>query len=351
MFIKNFIAKPLSVSLLLLSALTSGCQSRTEQQIEGSIQGTTYHIKVVLDKQQSNIPDLKTQVESLFEEIDKKLSNWREDSEISLFNRDHSRNWVTLSPEIVRLIAISRDIHDKTGGCYDLTVKPIFDLWGFSKHQNRIPEASEIDQALTHVGMNKLELNPAQNQIRKLDPEVQVDLSSIAQGYTVDKIAELMDRLGIASYLVEIGGEMMVKGVKADGSPWRVAIEKPTPFTREVERVLDVHEERGTAIMTAGTYRNFFEEAGKSYSHIFNPKTGRPVTHNLLSVTLLDQSPTMADAWDTALLCLGETEGSKLAESENLKALFIYKNGDQLQEQMTSAFQKAEGAPAGEKGK
>jgi thiamine biosynthesis lipoprotein len=327
----------LAAGALAVLALAA-CQQPTETQLAGSIQGTTYHIKMVLDGLPVTQEQVKADVEEVFRQVDEKLSNWREDSEISRLNRQKTTEWLPVSPEIVRVIAIAKEVHARSEGCYDLTVKPIFDLWGFSKHQEKVPEQADIDRVLAHVGMDKLELDAERLRLRKLDPEVQISLDSIAQGFTVGAVAERLERRGILNYLAEIGGEMKVKGKKANGNPWRVAIEKPTPLAREVERILDLHEEQGTAVMTSGTYRNFFESGGKTYSHILDPKTGRPVAHNLLSTTVLHQDPTWADAWSTALLCVGEIEGAKIAEAEHLKALFIYRDGDQLKEKMSGAF-------------
>lgn len=323
---------------LMLPVLLAACQQPTETQLAGSIQGTTYHIKLVLRDLPVQPEEVKADVETVFREVDARLSNWRDDSEIARFNQVRTTEWQAVSPEIARLVAVADEIGRKTGGCYDLTVKPLFDLWGFSKHENHVPTPAEIERTLAHVGMAKVEVDVDGSRLRKRDPEVQIDLSSIAQGYTVARVAEKLEARGIRNYLAEVGGEMKVRGHKANGAPWRVAIEKPTPLTREVQRVLDLQEERGTAVMTAGTYRNFFEEKGRTYSHILDPRTGQPVTHGLLSVTVLHDDATLADGWDTALLCVGEVEGLRLAEAEGLKALFIYREGDQLREQMTSAF-------------
>lgn len=277
---KSLFSKILLASFIILP----GCQSQSsETELTGSIQGTTYLV-------QSERPVDIEQLRKLVEE----------------------------------------------------TVKPIFDLWGFSKHENRVPTQEEINNVLLHVGMPRVEIDRANSRIRKLDPEVKIDLSSIAQGYTVTATANLLENQGIQNYLVEIGGEMKVKGHNAKGNSWRVAIEKPSPFSREVQRILDIHQMNGAAIMTAGTYRNFFEEKGHTYSHILNPKTGSPVTHHLLSVTVLHDDPTWADAWDTALLCVGETEAAKIAEAEHLKVLLIYQEGQVLKEHMSNAFVTAQ---------
>jgi thiamine biosynthesis lipoprotein len=333
---------PALVAALALAA----CQPNAPTELKGSIQGTTYHIKMVLDGIEVTPEQVKGDVEAVFRTVDEKLSNWRPDSEISKLNDLKTTDWLPASPEIVKLVEIARSVHEKSQGCYDLTVKPLFDLWGFSKHEDRVPSQAEIDATLRHVGLGKLELDPAGHRLRKQDPELRIDLGSIAQGYTVGAVAEHLERRGIHHYLAEIGGEMKVKGTKADGSPWRVAIEKPTPFVREVQRVLDVHEQAGAAVMTSGTYRNFFESGGKTYSHILDPHTGRPVTHNLLSVTVLHENPTLADAWSTALLCVGEVEGYRIAEAEQLKALFIYRDGNELKEKMSTAFASAPGRAA-----
>ncbi len=329
-----------SLILICLTGL-NGCQSQPknkESELVGVTQGTTYHIKIVPNEQPIDIEPIRKLVEETLNDIDLKLSNYREDSEISKLNRLKSSEWQPVSGEIAELVDIARQVYDRSQGCYDLTIKPIFDLWGFSKHENRVPTQEEINEALKHVGMTRLEIDKANARIRKIDPDVQIDLSSIAQGYTVSVIANLMEKQGYQNYLVKIGGEMKVKGRNGSGNPWRVAIEKPSPFTREVERVLEIHQQNGTAIMTAGTYRNFFEEKGHTYSHILNPKTGSPVTHHLLSVTVLHDDPTWADAWDTALLCVGEKEAAAIAEAEHLKVLLIYQEGESLKEHMSSAF-------------
>lgn len=328
----------LSRFLLAFLPLLTACQAPTETALSGAIQGTTWHLKMVANGLPVTADMIKIDIETIFGQVDEQLSNWREDSAISRFNQQKTTEWQTVPHPIIQLVNIAREIHDRTAGCYDLTVKPLFELWGFARHEQTVPTEAAIRDVLQHIGMDKLEVDTAGNRLRKRDPELQVSLDSIAQGYTVAVIAQDLENHGIQNYLVEIGGEMQVKGVKADGSPWRVAIEKPTPMVREVQRILDLHEATGTAVMTSGTYRNFFEAGGKSYSHIIDPRTGMPVSHNLLSTTVLDENPTLADAWSTALLCVGETEGARLAETEGLKALFIYREGGELKEHMSSAF-------------
>jgi len=327
-------------STLLVCLVLAGCQETpSESGISGEAQGTTYHIKLVLDATQATLTDVQSQVTSMLDDIDAKLSNYREDSEISRINQQETSDWISVSPEIAELLSIAHTVYERSNGCYDLTVKPIFDLWGFSRHEGRVPTQDEIDAVLAHVGMPLLELDTANLRLRKKDPKLKIDLSSIAQGYGVGLVARKIESLGVHDYLVEIGGEMIVKGRKKSWPyHWQVAIEKPNPFTREVQKVVEVREVQGTAIMTAGTYRNFFEDQGRSYSHIINPKTGRPVTHHLVSVTVMHDDPTWADAWDTALLCVGEQEAARIADAESLKVLLIYKGSDRFEEHLSKAF-------------
>jgi thiamine biosynthesis lipoprotein len=207
------------VAVLLITFALSGCQKPPhEAAISGEAQGTTYHIKLVLDGASTSLDDVRREVSATRAEIDVQMSNYREDSEISRLTRQENTDWQPVSQEIAGLLVVAHTVYDRSNGCYDLTVKPLFDLWGFSRHQNRVPTRDEIDALLPHVGMQLLEVDAINQRIRKKDPKLKIDLSSIAQGYSVGLVARRLDALGIKSYLVEIGGEMRVKGRKAN---WR----------------------------------------------------------------------------------------------------------------------------------
>ncbi|MEY2699278.1 MAG: thiamine biosynthesis lipoprotein ApbE [Pseudomonadota bacterium] len=329
--------------MLAIPFIAVACQQPETKEIElaGNAQGTTYHIKFVQPSPPLAASELHKQIEARFAELDSKLSNYRDDSEIAQINRQTSTDWISVSPEIMEELVVAQQVYRLSDGCYDITVKPLFDLWGFSRHEGKVPDETAIRETLQKIGGHYLELDPPNHRIRKHLPLLRIDLSSIAQGYSVEQMAKLLENAGISNYLAEIGGEMKARGHKASGQPWRVAIEKPLPNTQEVSEVLTVTQASGTAIMTSGTYRNYFEESGRTYSHILDPSTGRPVTHKLLSTTVLHPDPTWADAWSTALLCLGEERGFRIAEQENLRAVFIYGEQGELRERYSTAFNES----------
>jgi FAD:protein FMN transferase len=335
------------MGLVAVFLALNGCGPAPEiQEYSGPQQGTTYHIKVVTDPSKIPPDQVRKVIDDIFSRMDLEVSNYRDDSEISRFNRQKTTEWVPVSFDLAYLTSLARDVNAKTNGCFDLTIKPLFDVWGFSKNgPQKVPSDDQILKVLKHVGISRIEVDVPGLRMRKHDPEIQLDLSSIGQGFTVGEIAKAFETMGIDDYLIEIGGELKVRGRKPDGAHWRVAVEKPTAFTKDIQALIDVRQTRGTAIMTAGTYRHFFEQEGKVYSHILDPRSGRPVTHNLLSVTILHEDPTLADLWDTALLCVGEESAIKIAEEEDLKVLLISNHDQQLVETMSSGFLKEQQGP------
>ena len=326
-------------AVLLMTFALPGCQeSSREAEVSGETQGATYHIKLVLDNAPTSLEEIRSQVSATLSEIDAQLSNNREDSEISRINRLEMTTWLPVSHEIAKLAGIAHTVYELSDGCYDLTVKPLSDLWGSSRHENRVPTQDEIDAVLPHVGMSLLVVDEVNQRIRKKDPKLKIDLSSIAQGYSVGMVARNLEALGINNYWVEIGGEIMVKGRQANGHHWSIVMGTPIPLTLELQRIVYNREQSGVAVMKAGTYRNFFEVNGQAYSHILNPKTGRPVTHHLRSVTVIHDDPIWADAWGTALNCVGEQEAARIAEAEQLKVLLIYDGDSKLTEHVSKAF-------------
>ncbi|MDP1773969.1 MAG: FAD:protein FMN transferase [Methylobacter sp.] len=316
--------------------MQAGCSEPTIQKLEGPAQGTTYHISY-WSESPMDTKDIKAGIENEFVVIDKLLSNYRPDSTIETFNSVENSDSQEVGGEIVSLVKIAQVVNQASRGCYDLTIKPLFDLWGFRDDAPTIPNAPTILATLKQIGMDKLVIVD-DTHLRKKQATLRVDLSSIAQGYSVERISKVLAQKGITHYLVEIGGELKTNGYKPGGWPWRIAVERPLPEERVMHKVITMPKDSPMAVMTSGTYRHFFDDHGQRYSHILDARNGRPVIHNLVSVTVLLSDPTVADAWSTALLCLGQKDGMAAANTAKIPALFIELQGSELIESRSDAL-------------
>lgn len=319
-------------ALFLMLALLTACAPDAPEimKVQGQAQGTTFHINywsaTPVDQQ-----GVVNAIQATFDTIDVNLSNYRPDSVIEQFNSQQSTQSQTVVPEIIELVRAGQMVNEKSQGCFDLTIKPVFDLWGFAGETLNIPSAEQLAEQMAKVGMNKIQVVD-DTHLAKTQEGVRVDVSAVAQGYSVGLISRVLEEMGINNYLVEIGGELKSNGIKPDGQSWRVAIEKPLPGERKVHKVITMPKESPMSIMTSGTYRHYYELNGQRYSHILDARNGKPVTHDLVAVTVLHEDPTIADAWSTTLLCLGPTDGMKLANAEKLNAIFIRLHGSELLE-------------------
>jgi thiamine biosynthesis lipoprotein len=316
--------------------MLAGCSEPTVQKLEGPAQGTTYHISY-WPESPVDTKDIKSSIENEFAAIDKLLSNYRPDSTIETFNSAENTDSQEVGGEIVSLVKIAQVVHQASQGCYDLTIKPLFDLWGFRGDALTIPKDATILSTLKQIGMEKLEVVDA-THLRKKQADLKVDLSSIAQGYSVERISKVLEQKGITNYLVEIGGELKTNGHKPGLQPWRIAVERPLPEERTMHKIVTMPKDAPMAVMTSGTYRHYFDDHGQRYSHILDARNGRPITHNLVSVTVLIDDPSVADAWSTALLCLGQKDGMAAANTAKIPALFIELQGAELTESRSDAL-------------
>ncbi len=298
------------------------------QTLRGYAQGTTYTVKFWTDKATDNTA-LKQAIDKELARIDKLMSNYRDDSAIERFNRNQTaRQAIAVDKEILAVLRISAEVYQKSQHCYDPTIKPLLQIWGFSDDKLRIPDEKTIAATLKNIGFNQLQRGA--DHIVKSHGELTVDLSAIGQGYAVAKIARLLEQQQINHYLVEIGGEMLVAGTKPNDKKWQVGVERPVPNKQIVNEVITLTGKRPTAIMTSGTYRHYFDDNGKQYSHILDPRSGKPVEHNSVAVTVLLDDATYADAWSTALLCLGADKGLPIADKHHIPAIFYTMEGKQL---------------------
>ena len=310
----------------------------TQRQLSGHTMGTTYSVKYRAGPDTPPQEALQADVDALLAGINRTMSTYDPDSELSRFNRADTTDWVPASAALLAVLKAALEIGAQSEGAFDVTVGPLVNLWGFGPefHPDRIPAAADIAAARARGGHDKLTLRDAPPALRKQRPDVFVDLSGIAKGYGVDRVAEQLAAHGIEHYMVEIGGDARVRGVNAQGAPWRIAVEKPLPGERSVQTVLALSN---IALATSGDYRNFFEIGGRRYSHTIDPATGWPVDNRLVSVTVLADTSLRADAWATALQVLGPERGMAVAERLGLPVLFIIARDGNFEERVSRAFQ------------
>lgn len=323
-----------AVVCLLLAACTPPPE---EILLQGATMGTSYSVKLADAPPGLDAEALQQELEQLLEQVNGAMSTYRPDSELSRFNQYSGSDWVAASPELLSVLEEARAVSRLSGGAFDVSVGPLVNLWGFGpeKHLDQAPSEAEIQAARKRVGYRMLELRESPPGLRKARPDLYLDLSAIAKGYAVDLLAAHLNSLGLNNYMVEIGGEVWGRGHNRKGIPWRIAIEKPDPASRSVQEIIGLD---GLGVATSGDYRNFFEQNGHHYSHSIDPGTGRPVAHNLASVTVLAPSVMHADALATALLVLGPERGLELAEQQGLAVLFIIREEEGFREHATPEF-------------
>jgi len=269
------------------------------------------------------------------EAVNASMSTYRDDSELIRFNQAGVGEPTLLSSDLQLVLGAALVVGEASGGAYDVTVAPLVNLWGFGPDgpAQGVPSAAKIKSVLDTVGQQHLQLDDS-GAVVKSQP-VQVDLSSIAKGFGVDAVAQILEDAGVADYLAEVGGEMRLAGLSPRGDAWRVAIESPEPEQRSVALAFSATD---IAVATSGDYRNFFEADGVRYSHSIDARTGWPVRHDLVSVTVLHESAMWADAWATALTAVGPDTALSVAQQRGLAVYLIRRHADALMVEYSSAF-------------
>ena len=285
--------------------------------------GTTYHITVIADQLPPS--DIEQQIDQLLSKVDHSMSTYKKDSEISRFNRLNVGQQLEISQEFADVLQISREIWQLSEGAFDPTLGPLVDLWGFGPKAtgDLIPSDQDITAALKNTGFDGVVLKGL--TLTKNKP-VALDLSAVAKGYAVDIVSNYLEMNALPDYLVEVGGEIRVSGFNPEGTPWRVAIEQPQ-LLASVNKIVGLTD---MSIATSGDYRNYFERDGIRYSHTIDPRTGKPIDHNLASVTVLIDSCAEADAWATAFSVLGAQQSIELAEKLDLAMYMLVRQNDQF---------------------
>ncbi len=344
---KNLIFRLLG--LLAVSAALSACGGAPETAtVTGETMGTTYTVKYLANPG-TPLPDPKqTQAgfDKILQEVNRQMSTYQTDSEISRFNRmKASEGSMTVSADFATVLAEAVRLNRLTGGALDVTVGPLVNLWGFGPDKNisQAPTAAQISAAEKLVGIDKirLEAKPSETGARlgKQADGVYLDLSAIAKGFGVDKLAQHLDSLGVQNYLVEIGGELRAKGKNQKNEAWSVGIEQPQFAQKQAAQIVVPLNNRSLA--TSGDYRNFRTDAsGKRLSHIIDPQSKQPISHNLASVSVVADNAMTADGLATGLFVMGEEKALSTAEKNRLAVFMIIKTPDGFKTEMSSAFKE-----------
>ena len=302
---------PFLVLLIVGTVLIIRQQRSTPYQKSADfIFGTSFHVTYQCDS------DLTESIKTELMKVDASLSPFNEESVISAINNNK---------EVFNLaMGISKD----TDGAFDITVAPLVNAWGFGFKNGSQPSKQQVDSLMQIVGYQKVRLTDG--IVMKHDPRIMLDCSAIAKGYGTDRVAKLLRSRGVENFMVEIGGEIVTRGVNPDRKPWKIGVTKPTDDSlhvgHELQTILNVTNK---AMATSGNYRNFYYKGGKKYAHTIDPKTGYPVQHSILSATVITKSCAVADAYATSFMVMGLEKAQKVLERHpELMAYFIYSDDD-----------------------
>lgn len=288
------------------------------QIIKGEIFGTFYSIKIRTDKHDKS---LKSDIKQKLNEINSQMSVFNENSEINKINNAPTNKYIQISSDMSNVLKASHGVWLKSGGFFDPTLGKIIDIWGFGTAENTNSESINLKKVMQGVGMNKLKFSSNFQKVKKTNSQTKLNLSAIAKGYAVDEISALLDMKGYNNYVVEIGGEIKTKGVRAEPDiAWNIGINKPQSENGDNSLVLSLSN---IAVATSGNYRNFYKKNGRTYAHTISHQTGQPVESDILSVSVFHNSCMYADAYATAILAMGLTKGIKFADKNKLKVIIF----------------------------
>ncbi|WP_280154486.1 FAD:protein FMN transferase [Piscinibacter sp. XHJ-5] len=312
-------------------------------EVGGVTMGTTWSVKLVADGEAS-LPPLERDIQRCLDGVDAQMSTWKVDSDLSRFNRAPAGSWNEMPADCFGVLAFALRVAEQSGGAYDPTAGALVDAWGFGpprRHADAgfaLPAPSQLAEARACTGWQRIEMDPRGR--RALQPGgVRVDLSAVAKGFAVDKVAQLLSAGGVSNHLVEVGGELRGTGVRPDGLPWWVALEAPLPHRGggavAIDTMVALH---GLSVATSGDYRRGFTHDGQHFCHTIDPRTGRPITHGLASVSVVHRDCMAADAQSTALTVMGLGEGLAHARRHRLAALFVQRTAGGFEEHLSDAL-------------
>ncbi|WP_168159992.1 FAD:protein FMN transferase [Steroidobacter denitrificans] len=301
--------------------------------------GTSYSIKIVAPPADVDTAAVQTVIDDVLARIDRSMSAYRGDSEISRFNASHSTEWFEVSEDLANVVQAALQFSEDSGGAFDVTVAPLVAAWGFGTAERTpqsLPEPAALDALRASTGYEKLQVRMRPPALRKTLAEVQIDLNAIAPGYAVDQLGGRFSSLGIKRYMINIGGEIRVQGSNAQGAVWKIAVERPVDGETIPYAIIGLSN---LAITVSGEYRRYYEIDGRRYSHTLDPRTGRPVEHSLASVAVIGPTSMYTDGWATALNVLGAQAGYDLAMQRDIAAMFIERRDGRLRWRATPDFE------------
>ena len=299
--------------------IVSRQQSTPYQHDRGMVFGTVYHITYQSSK------SLQKDIEAELAKVDASLSPFNERSIITAVNENRD---TVVNKMFSDVFALAMKISDSTNGAFDITVAPLVNAWGFGFKGGAMPSRHQVDSLKALVGYHKVSLT--NGRVSKTDPRIMLDCSSIAKGYGCDVVAKFLSAKGIDNYMVEIGGEIVTRGISEKRLPWKIGVTKPTDdslnVNQEIQTIINVTDK---AMATSGNYRNFYYKNGRKYAHTIDPSTGYPVQHNILSSTVIADDCATADAYATAFMVMGlEKAKTILSRHPELMAYFILASDD-----------------------
>ncbi len=316
--------RSLILSAFIITLLLSSCGTQQREprfvNIRGVVFGTYYSVSYYHDDGK----DFSEAIDSIFNVINQSMSYYIPNSTISLINRNEINE---ADEHFLVVLNRSLEIAEETGGAFDPTISPLVNAWGFGFEDRQRITSALIDSLKRIVGYQNVTV--AGNRVIKAIPEIQFDFNAIAKGYASDIAGELLESRGVETYMVEIGGDLIARGLKPDGTPWRIGLERPAKdmhASQDWDYMVELHNR---AVATSGSTRKYYEEGGQRFSHTIDPFIGRPVEHNLLSVSVFADDCMTADAFATAFMVMGlERSREFLSKRDDIQAFFIYSESD-----------------------
>jgi thiamine biosynthesis lipoprotein len=331
------------VVLLSILLVLPGCSENERPleppvRFEGNIFGTFYQVTIMDPITQGESLELEEGFLAELESVDQAMSTYRDDAELIAFNEAPLEEWQPLSNELIEVLAISQSVAEASHGAFDITVGDLVNLWSFGPgaRPEEVPTDAALAKQLAQVGVDAVEIDTQHMQARRIR-DVFVDLSGVAKGHATDRVAAYLDQQGMEHYLVNLGGDLIARGLRneEEQTPWKIGIEVPEDSQQRAQHIIPLES---MSVATSGDYRNYFEVEGERFSHTIDPRTGRPVTHQVASVSVFHPSNAWADAWATALLVVSEQDAMQMAIENNLKVLLLVRDGEQWRSIATPEF-------------